>query len=200
MNPDENKAYMGVYSDMNLNTFLKTVDDRLAAMTEEQVKSFIHELARNFDEDYRLPFLQALNRASENKPETALKEGDTDIHDEVSELCGILEKINEGDRSLDSEINEEYDDWYNPDADEILIHDPEGILPDIDHACEMVHRCIDCECYGDAEKLLRALEWTDVPIEGDYPDINGGDSISVQELAETSAFSGNWKDDTEKRY
>lgn len=177
---------------MNLNVFLKNVDDRLSKMTEAQTRAFIHEMARTLSEDARLRFLNELDQAQSREKKISVADMSRDVHAAALKMCSVLEKISEGSRSLESEYNEEYDDWYNPDADEILINDPVGIIADITHACKLVHKCVDAGCYADAELLLQMLEHTEIPIRGDYTEYMDDDRISMQSLAETSVFDGDW--------
>ena len=55
----------------------------------------------------------------------------------------VLAEINNGIRCLDSEYNEEWDDWYNSDADEVLFSDSMGVLSEIEDAIKLIHKCID---------------------------------------------------------
>lgn len=182
---------------MNLPAFLQNVDQMLSAMSEEQIRLFVHEKARMLEEGEREQFLDDLQRAAGRKGSSHEAKAEIDavnsLHAEVASQCDILLALNEGNRKLDSEFNEEYDDWYNPDVDEVLIVDREKIIPDLEHACELVHQCVDAECFADAEKLLITLEWVDIPITGDYVDYNGESSISLQDLTETSSFDGDWR-------
>lgn len=50
--------------------------------------------------------------------------GNNELLERIEAIIPILEKINSGEVCLDSEINEEWDDWYNSDAEEFFFSDP----------------------------------------------------------------------------
>ena len=154
---------------MNLVKFLKQVDSAAKDMTKDALESFIHEYARTLPEEDRTAFLQTMSLYC--KADIVGQRADTDHRDELSEKVAqsieVLSDINDGDRFLDSEINEEWDDWYNSDAEEFLYSDPESILPDIEQAIELLHRCIDEEAYESGCKLAEQLSFIEIPVEGD---------------------------------
>lgn len=57
---------MGLFV-MNLIEFLKEVDTATAAMSQEKMKAFIHEIARTLQEEERTDFLHMLRTADRNK-------------------------------------------------------------------------------------------------------------------------------------
>lgn len=104
---------------MNLVQFLKKVDDTVSDMTKEQLQSYVRELARTLPENKRQYFLDTMNAVHEeydSLPVQTVKHYGN-LHAEVREIEEILTNINIGDRCLDSEYNEEWDDWYNSDVE-----------------------------------------------------------------------------------
>lgn len=162
---------------MNLIQFLKKTDECMDKMTKEQLAYFIHELARNLNEEKRETFLgnliKSLNReegtkeADRNEENGALRK---EIQKKTADIRKKVREINAGKVSLTSEINEEYDDWYNSSAPEFLFGDPEHIFETIKEACKLVHLCIDAELYSDGCKLADDLIATEINTLGDYAD------------------------------
>lgn len=85
-----------------------------------------------------------------------------------------LEELEESERTLVSDYNYEYDDWYNSDVDEFKFDDPDGILDDIGRAMELVHVCMDCELYRQGFALADLLSRVTVSVEGAYLDYDDG--------------------------
>ena len=50
----------------------------------------------------------------------------------VDSLITALQDIQEGRKKLESECNEDWDDWYHNDEDEYVFHDPDGIRRDLE--------------------------------------------------------------------
>ncbi len=67
-------------------------------------------------------------------------------------------------------MNEEYDDWYNSEADEFIFEDPKGVLKIIENACNMVHQCVDYELLKEGYELANILLTIAILVEGDYSD------------------------------
>ena len=117
---------------MNYPTFLNQVDQLASACDADSLRQFVHGLARVLPEYNREHFLAELQKYTgafmgENP---ALKEEDA-LSEQVDALFKAMEKIQDGSVELQAEYNEEWDDWYNPDANEILFSDPERLIPDI---------------------------------------------------------------------
>ena len=164
---------MGVQ--MNLIQFLKKIDECMDKMKKEQLAYFIHEQARNLNEEKREIFLGNLLKSSNREKsakETERNEENGVLKKEIKERAADVRKkvteINAGKVSLTSAINEEYDDWYNSSAPEFLFEDPEHIFETIKEACKLVHLCIDAELYSDGYKLADDLIATEINTLGDY--------------------------------
>ena len=111
---------------MNLVQFLKKVDDTMSRMSNEQMKSCIREFARTLPENKRQYFLETMNAVQQSESASAIrfeKYGD-DISSEIKAIKDALTNINDGNCCLGSELNEEWDDWYNSYVDEYLFSDP----------------------------------------------------------------------------
>ena len=87
---------------MNYNEFIKSVDEKLAAMSDTEKQKWIHNLARTIQENERCKFLNSLN--SENNC------GEI-IHD-IKEIQDWCEKIQNGDIYFISSYCEVYDENY----------------------------------------------------------------------------------------
>ena len=164
---------------MNYVQFLTEVDERISGCEEQVLRAFIHELARTWPEEERSSFLSTLGRiilvsaedGSQKKEESEeFSDEREDFEDELADLFERLEDIQDGNRSLDSEINEEWDDWYNSDEEEFIFEDPEDILPDIEEAIETLHDCLDREAYEDGAVLGQRLSELTVLVSGEYDD------------------------------
>lgn len=188
---------MGVQ--MNLIQFLKKTDECMDKMTKEQLAYFIHEQARNLNEEKREIFLtnliKSLNReentkeADGNEENGALKK---EIRERTADVRKKVREINAGKVSLTSEINEEYDDWYNSSAPEFLFEDPEHIFETIKDACKLVHLCIDEELYSDGYKLADDLIATEINTLGDYAEYCD-EWVSIYELVAEQFLEINYK-------
>ena len=136
---------------LRLPQFLGEVDSLTENMSQGELAAFIHEVARTWPENERHAFIEtiklcsakALNERESCEPKK--NEGYDEAVKEIRKILGLLSEINNGERTLDSEYNEEWDDWYNSDADEVLFSDPDGIIGDIDYAIRYVHYCVDAE-------------------------------------------------------
>ena len=95
----------------------------------------------------------------------------------MDSILKALNSIQEGERTLESEYNEEWDDWYNSTTEEFLFSDPEHVLDDIKAAVNTLHQCIDEREYEAGAKLAVQLSKLNVPVIGDY---DGG--MSLQDL------------------
>lgn len=176
---------------MNLVQFLKKVDDTVSDMAKEQLQSCIHEFARTLPENRRYHFLEILNAVQEEgcffAPQ-ADKHYD-DLYSEIKATKDVLTNINDGDRCLDSEYNEEWDDWYNSDADEILFSDPKRLLPDIEAGINLLHKCVDMEAYIGGCELAELLSALEVSVIGDYNDYDGT-PLGIHELYDHELLNG----------
>ena len=144
---------------MNLPTFLRKSDEITKQLSKEQLIAVIHEIARTLPEHKREVFLDTLRAACQS---VAVQSPKT-IHDDHQQLLmelkhnqNILTEINNGIRYLDSEYNEEWDDWYNSDADEVLFSDSMGVLSEIEDAIKLIHN-VDANFRWQCKDLVACL-------------------------------------------
>ena len=105
---------------MNLPQFLKLIDDTTSKMTKETLAESLHNIARTLPEERREWLLSMLSADYIEKTESKETVSD-DLYKELS-------KIISGEYRLDSEYNEEWDDWYAPDEPEFLFEDNDDLL------------------------------------------------------------------------
>ena len=181
---------------MNLLQFLKQIDSIITDMKKKELEDFIHEIARTLPENRRESFLKTLETVSmgENKEQLSDANYAEELSLKVNEIIDILTDINDGTRSLESEYNEEWDDWYNPDVPEVLFSDPEHLLPEVREGIQLLHSCMDAEEYDSGCQLAELLSALEVPITGDYEDYYGCTSIDVHDLYENSLLDGRLED------
>lgn len=172
---------------MNLRSFLLQVDAITGQMSEGQMKAFIHENARLLSESERSDYLDALKLFLSN-PLTDESDSDQSKRKEAEELqkeCIRLQKqickIEEGELYLESELNYEYDEWYDNDDEEFIFTDPHGVGDIIEEACIYVNKCIDCEEYTYGYKIAEHLIGLKVYTRDDEWD-EYYDSLSIKDL------------------
>ena len=179
---------------MNLPSFLHEVDKIAENLSEEQMATFIHEIARRLSETKREKFLDILKKMSEesknicsNKEQNSIN---AELLSEIEENKNDLRKINEGEYCLKSEYNEEWDDWYNSNVDEILFLDPMHLLDKINKTIYLLHKCIDFEAYKEGRALVETLSNLEVIAEGDYEDYDGT-PLGIRELYDHDLLDSN---------
>lgn len=153
---------------IRLPKFLEDVDFLIQEMSNDQMRNFIHEMARILPEKDRTSFYKKLIAfQGSNKGEEEMK---VDLSTEIENTIEKLKEISEGDRQIDSCINEEWDDWYDDnETDEFLFDDNENIADDIQKAVDLISKCIDYENYGeDVKRLLDIVFELEVYVSGDY--------------------------------
>ncbi len=167
---------------MNLSKFLNLVDQECKTKTGEELAYFIHEQARDLDASGRENFLLALKSAGSVKTgkETAVHKS---FEVKYQTISAELARIENEDLELDSEINEEYDDWYHPEEDEFIFTDPEGIGAIIENACCFLMDCIDGEEYEMGCELAENLLALEIPVGGEYQDCVG-EPLHIEDLPE----------------
>jgi len=178
---------------MKLPQFLDVVDNQTKAMSHDELEQFIHEIARKLPEKQRDDFIDLINQVISTKNISSSTipndNGETDVKNQILNIIPKLEKINSGEVCLDSEYNEEWDDWYNSDAEEILFSDPQKLLPDIANAIRLVHKCIDLELYEDGSKLCEVVCYLEIYAEGDYKDYDGS-PLGIEDLFDKDLIGG----------
>ncbi len=157
---------------MNYPTFLKEVDRLAFVCDAEALRSFVHEMARIVPESGRQRFISVLSGFCSDCAEKTMAENKKDVRlaDQIDSQLKELDEIRSGERELDSEYNEEWDEWQNSDEDAYLFSDPDNILDDISAAIESLHQCIDQEEYEKGAKLAKALSELTVHVSGDCDD------------------------------
>ena len=178
---------------MRLPQFLNEIDALAQKMPKENLEKIIHELARLCPEEERGQFQDVLKTIclEQKKRKPTWDDGYRSLREEIGSLVQKLESISNGERALDSEYNEEWDDWYNSDADEVFLYDPESVLEDVEEAIRTIHRSIDMEAYQEGLKLAEAIAVLDVSVNGDYNDYTG--FLSLSNLFEEKLLSGNYQ-------
>ena len=170
---------------MKLPQFLNCVDGYTKNMSHEELEIFVHEIARKLSENKRDEFITLLKSTGDldkNDNDSVLRnDGRAEIIEQIENIIPILKKINNAEVCLDSEYNEEYDDWYNSDADEILFSDPQELLIDIETAIGLIHKCIDMELNEEGSRLCESVCYLEVFSEGDYHDYDGS-PLGIEEL------------------
>ncbi len=63
-----------------------------------------------------------------------------DLIKKIKTLADKVRHISDSNRCINSELNEEWDDWYNSDEDEFFFIDDQGVLKDINNAIGLVHK------------------------------------------------------------
>lgn len=151
---------------MNLRYFLTEVDQRMQSMPKEKLELFVHEMARSLPESQRSDFLLQMECAS-GKQKKKKKEMMQSIKQECEYMKNELEQIELGEVCLEAELNYEYDDWYDGEADEYIFSDPEGIIDVIEEAGQLLHRCVDQEEYQCGYELSDILIGMRISVCGD---------------------------------
>ena len=182
---------------MNLVTFLNKTDAIVRDLSREQLTSLVHENARVLPPAKREDFLQKLERIATSTSVSSLanplEKEDADLDSKITSIIQKLDAIDKGKRSLSSEYNEMWDDWYGNEEDEFVFLDPEGLLQDIKQAIDLVHECVDTENYSKGYDLANKLSQLCINITGDYDDCVG-DPFDVNNLFEYDLLPGKLND------
>ena len=158
---------------MNYPTFLKKIDKIAAGCDAGSLRLFIHEIARTVPESDRQRFLDQLKHYNDDSCETLTEESGPDHEDlsnQINRMIEVLNEINDGDRGLDSDYNEEWDDWNDYSSDEFLFSDPSGVLDDLALAVSLLHDAFDREEYEKGADLAQILSELTVAVSGEYDD------------------------------
>ena len=185
---------------MRLPQFLKEVDEITGSMEQEELTAFVHEMARTLDEGRREGFLDMLNRyygeadkSDDEEPVTPQDDGQANTVNKIESIIVELEEINEGEKHLDSEYNEEWDDWYNSDEEEVLFSDPDNLLVTVSEAITLIHKCVDMNLIEEGCRLVETVCYLEVYAEGDYNDYDGS-TLGIEKLYEHKLLYGNIED------
>ena len=114
---------------MNYPTFLKKVDALTSRCDADSLRLFVHELARTIQEKNRERFLQTLEDFCDavESDSTRISKDDT-LERRVDELLRALSGIQNGDRELEAEYNERWDDWSDEEEEEYEFSDPDHLF------------------------------------------------------------------------
>jgi len=114
---------------MNLTQFINHVDEYAAKLTSEQLKDFIHNIARSLPEISRSDFLAKLHNIKDKQELD--DEIISNIQKELQRLAKELHKINNGELCIVGNL--EYCHDYGYDYDEkYSFSDPDGVIKIID--------------------------------------------------------------------
>lgn len=169
---------------MNYPVFMKKVEEYAEQGDADELRVFIHNLAREIKQSDRDAFLTLLSDCCNIVPETKKKSNtihSVTLEERVDALMARLQEIIEGEAELESEYNEEWDDWNDSEDDEFVFSDPDGLLTDIDSAFMLLHDCLDHEIYKKGAALAEKLSEVRVQVSGDYCDY-GEDGLSLYDL------------------
>lgn len=168
---------------MNLTKFLSEVDAVSNGMSREELLDFIHDIARTLAENKRENFLDRLNiicGAAGRHQKTNDEKGDME-HNMFEEIKENLKNIEDGELCLEGSLNEEYDDWYDSSADEFLFEDPNGVMENLQNACDFLHQCVKRGEYENGYKIAKILVGLQIAVEGDYLEYTD-EPIGIDEL------------------
>lgn len=174
---------------MTLPPFLRQADQLSEQLTKEQAVAAIHEMARRLPEEQRQNFLDLLTECRNRDPDSSRnkksvpKDADEESLRAISESISALKRIDEGEVSLDSEFNPEYDDWYSSESEEFLFSDPEDLLQDVKTAITLIHMSVDQEIYSQGFQLAKTLSTIEISVEGEYDDCTG-ECMEISDLFE----------------
>ncbi len=154
---------------MNYPTFLKKVDSASALCDSDSLRAFVHEIARTLPEEHRDRFLSVLGnyRTSTRKQNAQSGKKSESLEGEMDTVLENLEEIQNGERCIEGEYNEDWDDWDGDWEDQFRYSDPDDVLDDIDEAVSMLSKSIDREEYEKGAALALKLSQLDVTVSGD---------------------------------
>lgn len=166
---------------MNYPTFLKKVDALTSRCDANSLRLFVHEVARTVQENNRERFLQTLEGFCDvvESDSTRTSKDDT-LERRVDGILRALSGIQNGDRELETEYNERWDDWNDDEEEEYEFSDPDGLLDDIKSAFTTMHECLDKEEYGKGLELAKALSRLEIKVTGECYDFD--DTFRVADL------------------
>ena len=157
---------------MNLIEFLKTVKEKCDLLSDEELRSFVYEYARTLKETDRKEFIEKLELTGKG---VIFKE---DLGEELLKVESKLMQIDEGEKKLRCEFNEDYHYW-SYDEDEYIYLDPDHLIDDICEAMDLLHRFIDQQKYEDAYKLGNKIAALNIYVDGEY---EGDDLSGINDL------------------
>lgn len=163
---------------MNLTCFLKQVDAMIEKCSDEQLVTFIHDIGRTLPEKNRKDFLKRLEAVSENSEDNTKKEFGAEFDKQYQIIRNNLKKIDSQEISITKIWNEEYDDWYNSEAEEFYYEDEDGVSDMLAGACNFVHNCMDMEKYKEGFEIGKQLFYMKILCVSEY----GDDETSISDI------------------
>ena len=163
---------------MNLIKFINEVDEIVKKYDKEKLLQIIHEVARTLPESSRNDFIQMIKNVEKSGKVSSKQKNQSLFKQQYEHWSGILHALEEGEKCLLEEYNEEYDDWYNSSVDEILYEDPDEIGEDLDGVCKFIHTCTDAEEYQYAMEIGRRFFALAIQTDGEY----GGAYVELHEM------------------
>ncbi|MCD8014391.1 MAG: hypothetical protein LUG99_14675 [Lachnospiraceae bacterium] len=167
---------------MNLSGFLKQVDEICSKKSREELSQFVHEVARKLPSEKREDFLDDL-RSVGASPQLLKSIAGKGFQERCDAIVAELMRIEEAELMLESELNENYDDWYHDDEEEFVFTDPQGIGRIIETACEFLYDCEDHEEYDFGAEVAGTLLNLEIFDHGEYNDCVG-ETLSLGEIVE----------------
>lgn len=165
---------------MNLTNFLKQTDAITAQYSAEQLVSFIHDIGRVLPEQGREDFLERLKAAGRKTEKASAKDGEGELSfEETYQLVrNNLKRIDSQEVTIDSILNEEYDDWYGESSEEFYYEDNSGISDMLAEACDFVHTCMDMERYKEGLEIGNQLSLMEILSVSEY----GDEELSLEDM------------------
>lgn len=163
---------------MNLTCFLKQVDAMIEKCSDEQLVTFIHDIGRTLPEKNRKDFLKRLEAVSENSEDNTKKEFGAEFDKQYQIIRNNLKKIDSQEISITKIWNEEYDDWYNSEAEEFYYEDEDGVSDMLAGACNFVHNCMDMGKYKEGFEIGKQLFYMKILCVSEY----GDDETSISDI------------------
>lgn len=113
--------------------------------------------------------LKAAGGKTEEKPaENAGNEPDFDGQYEL--IRDHLRMIDSQEVTIDSILNEEYDDWYSGAGEEFYYQDKSGISDMLAGACDFIHTCMDAERYEEGFEIGNQMLSMEILCVSEYGD------------------------------
>lgn len=150
--------------EMNLVEFLTVIQDSMSEMTYAEVKALVYNIAKKVPAEQREAFLKSYLKPKDGE---TIKESSKD---KFQVIKGGLDKIVSQDVYLESEINEDFDDWYNDMEPEYKFFDYFGLLQDIHEAVFFIEESIADGNYEQGLIIAEILNNLEILIEGEYYD------------------------------
>ena len=146
------------------------------------------------DNGVSLKSVKAEKNAADNRKDPTLDEVEL-LHRDIGRVTKFLDAVADGDFKLDSEIDYQYNNHWGWDDDEceFIYSDPENILPTINKAIGLLHRCIDLEAYPEGVELARNLFSLTVDVDGDYNDYDEY-PLQIDDLFNEELLDGTYED------